>query len=157
MGQVGGILPPDITAYKLCRPNPQAATKATEKLSKELAGLEAGRLLEGLGASSVLALHREEGSATFLSAVADALQSDARFSEAGAVAMLTGSDAEGGLTGAFLLVGPADLVKGAGQAVAAAMEARGGGRPGRFQGKANRIDLRSEALTTLQSHANISA
>jgi hypothetical protein len=113
--------------------------------------------LEGLDASSVLALHREEGSATFLSAVADVLQADARFTEAGAVAMLTGSDTEGDLTGTFLLVGPASLVKGAGSEVAAAMEARGGGRPGRFQGKANRIDLRGEALITLRSCTNTSA
>jgi hypothetical protein len=135
----------------------KAANKATEKLTKELAGMEARRLLDGLSdGASVLSLHREEGAATFLSAVADVLLSDPNFIESGSIAMLTGSDVDGGLTGSFLLVGPPQLVKEAGGDVAGAMEARGGGRPGRFQGKANRIDLRGEALENLRTHVSTS-
>ena len=116
-----------------------------------MAGLQAEKLMVNVSASDVpvVFLHREEDSPLFLASVADALAANKAFSERKVVGLLTAADpnAKGG---SFYIVGPAELVKSLGNKVAAVMEGRGGGRPGRFQGKANRIDLRDEALGALR-------
>ncbi len=50
--------------------------------------------------------------------------------------VLTGGEGEG----VFLVVGPEDVVQRRGPELAALFEGRGGGRGGRYQGKANRLD-----------------
>jgi misacylated tRNA(Ala) deacylase len=52
--------------------------------------------------------------------------------------VLTGGEGDG----VFLVVGPEDEVQRRGPELAALLEGRGGGRGGRFQGKANRLDRR---------------
>ena len=53
--------------------------------------------------------------------------------------MLTGGqDGQGGV---FMLIGPADSVAAKGPLVAAAVSGRGGGAKGRYQGKAQQLDL----------------
>ena len=48
---------------------------------------------------------------------------------------------------------PADRVKAVGPKVAALLGGRGGGRPGRYQGKATAIEKAAQALTLLKEAA----
>ena len=52
--------------------------------------------------------------------------------------------------GLFLLAGPPDSVKKAGGPVAGIFGGRGGGRPGRYQGKAAFLEKAPEALEVMK-------
>lgn len=54
--------------------------------------------------------------------------------------------------GQFLLAGGDEDVAHLGPKVATCLEAKGGGRKGRFQGKAQRLEKRSEAETLIREH-----
>jgi len=114
------------------------AERETKQLKRELA--------EGLGAilvpdaHGVVELHRAGADMGFLNTVGGAVQR----AHPEATAFLT-ADGEG-TTGPFLILGPAERVAAVGPAVAEVLEGRGGGKGGRFQGKATRIDRRREAL-----------
>lgn len=56
----------------------------------------------------------------------------------------------GGLDGLFLVAGPPDLVKAAGGPVAELFGGQGGGRPGRYQGKAAFLDKAPQALELMR-------
>jgi alanyl-tRNA synthetase len=67
--------------------------------------------------------------------------------------LLTARENEAAKEGAFLLAGPTkhgDLVSELGGQVASLLEGRGGGRGGRFQGKARRLDLLADAKDLLE-------
>mmetsp|Transcript_8896 Transcript_8896/g.10314 ORF Transcript_8896/g.10314 Transcript_8896/m.10314 type:complete len:90 (+) Transcript_8896:1547-1816(+) len=51
--------------------------------------------------------------------------------------------------GSFLLAGPADVVKALGPQVAQVVGGRGGGRPGRMQGKASNLEKAGELESVL--------
>jgi len=57
-------------------------------------------------------------------------------------------------SGFFFIMGPKELVKTVGPEVAKILEGRGGGKNGRFQGKANRIERRHEVLKYLNTKSN---
>jgi misacylated tRNA(Ala) deacylase len=107
--------------------------KARQALSRELAAA-IGQGLSPMGEPPTLLWHREEADPAFLSAVADAVLAR----HPGALCVLTAGDRDG----VFLVAGPEARVKATGPQVAAALEGRGGGAKGRFQGKAARVDLR---------------
>lgn len=111
--------------------------KGLEKAQGELAELEAQRLAS-LGVPFV-SLHKSESDLEYISLVANALGQIP--SAQNTLALLTYSEGPAGKEGGFLLTGPAEVVKAAGPRVATALEGRGGGRPGRYQGKAARLDL----------------
>ena len=52
--------------------------------------------------------------------------------------------------GGFLIAGPAALVDSCGKDVAALMDGRGGGKGGRYAGKAKDLSKRGEALELLR-------
>ena len=54
------------------------------------------------------------------------------------------------VSGIFLLQGPPDVVKTAGPAVAQALGGKGGGRPGRMQGKGSHLQKAADAAALLQ-------
>ena len=108
---------------------------------RELASL----LVDGLASSSgVASLHRDESQMEFLRTVGAALhqRDPARW------ALLTAGRGDDGL---FLLVGPDEQLRQAGQAVARILEGKGGGARGLFQGKAARLGRRQQALEQLQA------
>lgn len=104
-------------------------SKQVRALSLELAGL-LGATLEAV--DGLVRLHRPDGDPAFLAAVADAVR--ARHPEA--VVVLTAGAREG----VFLVAGPEAEVARWGPHVAAALEGKGGGARGKFQGKAARVD-----------------
>ncbi len=60
-----------------------------------------------------------------------------------------------GAEGSFFLFGPEALVERLGAQVAALLEAKGGGKKGRFQGKAKRITARADVVALLQSQPEL--
>ncbi len=118
------------------------AERETKQLKKELAE----RLGAGLtpDAAGVIDFHRAGAEMGFLNTVGGAIKRG----HPDAVAFLT-ADGEG-TSGPFLILGPAERVAVVGPAVAEVLEGRGGGKGGRFQGKATRIDRRDEALKLFQ-------
>ncbi len=107
--------------------------KSAKVLSAELAGAIGATLTpEG----DTLRYHRDDADPAFLNAVADAVR--ARHPDA--LCVLTGGTREG----VFLVAGPEARVAEWGPRVAAALEGRGGGAKGKYQGKAARVDRRGE-------------
>ena len=82
----------------------------------------------------------------FASWLADAVQSKA---PAAVLFVTLAADAKS-KDGSFLLAGPESSVAALGQRAAAVLEGKGGGRKGRFQGKAARIDRAEQAAQELE-------
>ncbi|MFT5680411.1 MAG: misacylated tRNA(Ala) deacylase [Myxococcota bacterium] len=114
----------------------KAASRSRKALQMELAGLLGAQL----AASGQARLHREDADLGFLGGIASAAlrqRPDTTF-------LLTcGKD---GGAGMFVLAGPPDAVAALGRQVAEAVEGRGGGRAGRYQGRAQRLDLAALAV-----------
>ena len=117
----------------------KAASKATRALQIELAGHLGTALRDAPG--PVVALHRDDGDTAFLNAVATAALRD---DDDRCLLLTAGSRA-----GFFLVAGPPDRVNAAKDRVLEALEARGGGRPGRLQGKAANLGGREAAAEAL--------
>ncbi len=118
----------------------RAAGKALAATQAELADALGAELARQPG--PVRVLHRDEGDAAFLNRVATAALRDAP----GAVLLLTAGQAEG----AFLAAGPPARLEAVREALLSALEARGGGKPGRLQGKAARLAGRDAAAAILR-------
>ncbi len=98
-------------------------------------------------ADRVNALHRADGDMDFLRAIAEA----ASACRSDMLILLTGGGEKG--PGVFLLKGPANEVQKIGPSIAGILEGRGGGTGTIFQGKANSIEKRGEALSFLGTAA----
>ncbi len=121
-----------------------AEQRETERARRALAAEWAelvGRALVAAGAGPVV-FHRADADLALLGSVAAAIQ----VADPERLALLTAGE---GAAGVFLLVGPAERVAALGPQVASLLEARGGGRGGRFQGKAARLERRAEAAHLL--------
>jgi len=110
-------------------------------LTAELTELQAERL-KGMVASGkkVLELHRDLGDINFMRGLATALD------DTGALLLTT---AGGPKEGTFMLSGPADLVAKLGPKVAEAMDGKGGGGKGRYQGKVQNVAYRQCAVALM--------
>ena len=109
----------------------RAGAKSRKALLRELGTLLGAELARCEAAA--VHLHRDEADPGLLKSIADAaaaVRPDLRM-------LLTGGDPEG--PGVFLVAGPDAAVAQAGPAIASALEGRGGGRGGRFQGKADNL------------------
>lgn len=119
----------------------QAGLKQARRERKAL-GLElAEHLGRALAAAdgAVASLHRPDDDVELLRRTAQA----AREAGLNGWALLTAGQREG----VFILLGPEDsALRRVGDAVAAALDGRGGGAKGQYQGKAARIDRRDRAL-----------
>jgi Ser-tRNA(Ala) deacylase AlaX len=108
-------------------------------------------LAEGLGKrlaesdEAIVYEHRDAGDLGFLNSVVKAALSQNPEKRL----FLTHSDASRG-SGLFLLAGPPEWVKAAGAIAAEVMEGRGGGKPGRYQGKVQAVEKRVGALQAMQ-------
>ncbi len=89
--------------------------------------------------------HRDHADLGFLNSVAKIARRD----RPELTVLLTTGDRLG--EGLFLLVGPEAHVAAAKEVVSTLLGARGGGPPGRFQGKATHLDKLEDALAVLSS------
>ncbi len=111
---------------RLLTAGPEAHAEVVDKLGLELADLIGAQLAAAV--APVAHVHRPEADLGLLKRIVDV----ALTGGGDRVVLATGGDG----SGVFLLAGPAHRVDAAGPAVAAALAGRGGGRGGRFQGKA---------------------
>lgn len=121
----------------------RGAEKAVRALEDELAVALAAVLAAEAG--PVLAAHWPERSLPFLQRVA---RETVRLAPDRAVFLTSGSAGEGAFVLAAGAASPVD-VSAVGPVVAAALDGRGGGAGGLFQGKAGRLSAREEALRLL--------
>ncbi|KAK9817056.1 hypothetical protein WJX72_008928 [[Myrmecia] bisecta] len=129
------------------------AARTIKALQDELADIQGPELVAGLPETGgVAAYHRPDSDLPFLSYVARAASS----ANPNAVLLLTtttgpvSGKANAAQEGAFLMVGPPELIKAAGGKAAAAMGGKGGGRPGLYQGKASNVEKASHAADVLK-------
>jgi len=118
-----------------------------ERLAKTLALEVVTLLAEALRARIVAGertvhVHRTSADADFVKALATAL--DESLTEKGSLLLVTVGEGAG--EGTFTLAGPAALVEAASAGVAKALEGRGGGKGGRFQGKCQRLSATDAAV-----------
>ncbi|MEQ1567010.1 MAG: alanyl-tRNA editing protein [Myxococcota bacterium] len=118
----------------------KAAAKSRSALADELAASIGAALAAGPG--PLRALHRGDADLPFLNAVAAA----AGRAAPDAVLWLTAGE---GSEGAFLLVAPPERIGAVKGELLDRLGAKGGGPPGRLQGKASRIDRRDDVLALL--------
>ena len=128
-----------------------AARNLAERSNRHLEEQLADLLGEQLAASSepFAALHRDDADFGFLNRITRA----ALDRRPDLLLLLTAGPSQDGRknrAGLFLLAGPPDIVKELGPVVAEVVEGRGGGSPGRFQGKATRLENTEDALEFLR-------
>lgn len=125
----------------------KAGAKALAAARAELAAQAAQELVRDIAERSakVACFHREEANLAFISEVSDAANDalQARAHAAPFLLLCTASDDTGGAAGAFLLLGDEARVAALGPELAAKLGGKGGGRKGRFQGKASSMDAKS--------------
>lgn len=126
----------------------RVSNKQIKTLVGEVAALKAAEIVKG--PSKAACLHRGDAAdSQFISAVAEAVQK----LSPNHLVLLTASNEDNAskeVDGFFLLVGPEMAVAKYGGDVAKALEGRGGGRKGLYQGKATRIDKRAEAFAVIK-------
>ncbi len=132
-------------AVSRLREHGRAAAKALKALRTELAE-HLGREL-GASTDAVAVLHRDIADLGLLGVIA-AAATRATPPELTPVRLLTGGPERG--AGVFLLVGPDAQVAALGPEVAGLLKGRGGGRGGRYQGKAAALEHRAEATALLR-------
>jgi alanyl-tRNA synthetase len=120
-----------LAAVERATEDAKAQAKANKSLVMELA--------KAIGASlpvagEIVRFHRDDADLPFLNTVADTVR--ARAPEV--IVLATAGTREG----VFLVAGPEERVAAWGPRVAEALEGRGGGARGKFQGKAARVDRR---------------
>ncbi|KAJ1444827.1 Threonyl/alanyl tRNA synthetase [Pelagophyceae sp. CCMP2097] len=114
-------------------------------LTKDYVALEAARLAQAAQGKGIVHAHRANAadSGELAKALATAFEQSA---DKTLLLQTFGSGAEA----SFLLSGPADLLSAAKQAVATALDGKGGGKDSRYQGKCNRADNAPEALSAAE-------
>jgi Ser-tRNA(Ala) deacylase AlaX len=124
----------------------RSSARQLRQLRSELAEALAQALLTQ-PSDGLAQLHRTEDDLPMLQAIAGS----ALALRPGLVLLLTGGAPPGGLpSGCFLLAGPVDVVARLGPELAPLLAGRGGGARGRYQGRAERLDLREQAVTHLR-------
>ncbi|CAE8717559.1 unnamed protein product [Polarella glacialis] len=115
--------------------------KEVKTLLAEVVEFTAERLRQRvLNGEKVLDIHRESGDMDLMKDLASALDDTSSL-------LLTTFGGPG--SGTFMLSGPPELVAKLGPGVAEVLQGRGGGK-GRYQGKAEKISARGEAIAMLQ-------
>jgi alanyl-tRNA synthetase len=121
----------------------QEHEKAAKALSLEVVALLGETLRARLAAGErVVHVRRPAADAEFVKALATSLEEP--LSETKGLLLVTVGEGDG--EGSFTLAGPAALVDAASAAVATALEGRGGGKGGRYQGKCMKLGAADAAL-----------
>ena len=122
--------------------------RALKALSAEVVALTVDTMRSRLGeGEKVLHVNRPTADPDFIKSLATAL--DEALAEHMAVLLVTVGEGHG--EGTFTLAGPAALVDSASSGVAKALEGRGGGKGGRFQGKCARLGGVTEAIAAAKA------
>jgi len=117
--------------------------KAAKAYALEVVALLSERLkAQAAAGEKVIHVHRTAADADFVKALATALDDTLTAQQA----LLLVTVGEGVGEGTFTLAGPPALVDSASASVARALDGRGGGKGGRFQGKCQRLGEASNAL-----------
>lgn len=119
------------TAIRRLQDDSKGAAREKKALLMALSGLRGAELAR----SGAARFHHDEADLGFLRGVGAAASAAAPER----VFVLTGGP--DGQPGVFMLIGPAAAVAATGPQVAAAVSGRGGGAKGRYQGKAQQLDL----------------
>ena len=121
----------------------RALEKQVSLLQAEVVELAATSLMDKVAiGQKVVSYHRESADSGFIKGLATAMD------KSGALLLTTvgSGEAAGSGAGVFMLSGPDELVNATSGAVAAALDGRGGGKGGRFQGKCKSIGGRGDAV-----------
>lgn len=126
----------------------QEHEKAAKALALEVVALLGEALKARVAAGEkVVHVHRAAADADFVKALATTL--DEALGAHGALLLVTVGEGAG--EGTFTLAGPPALVDTASAGVAKALEGRGGGKSGRFQGKCQKLGAAGDALAAATS------
>ncbi|XP_014673621.1 PREDICTED: alanyl-tRNA editing protein Aarsd1-B-like [Priapulus caudatus] len=123
------------------------ATRNSLSLLRDVAVLEAQRhLRSGDQTTRLFSLHRKEGDVEFMNIVANEISEQNKDT---LMFLTVGDEKESGF---FLLSGPQEAVSSLGSSVCTALEGKGAGKAGRFQGKAGKLSKRGEALRIIEEY-----
>ena len=128
-----------------------ALAKQRKRLIADIAALDAEALCARLAADpTVVEHHRCSVGMEYLEALVAAVAEKRPDAVASTLFVLTASEGpavEG--PGSFLIVGPADAVQAAGKVAREVLSGKGGGKGGKFQGKADHMEKRNELIAKL--------
>ncbi|CAB4004576.1 Alanyl-tRNA editing Aarsd1 [Paramuricea clavata] len=123
----------------------KAANKVNRSQLRELALLEAYKIKSGDKKEPYVCIHRDDADMEYMNTIANELK------DQDILLFITCGAAKG--SGQFLLAGPETAVAQLGSKVAELLEGKGGGKKGRFQGKANKLSGRSAVVKLLQEYS----
>ncbi|XP_062520178.1 alanyl-tRNA editing protein Aarsd1-like [Corticium candelabrum] len=115
----------------------KSSAKVTRSYLREIAQLIVYNHLHNESRDPVACIHRDDGDMEFMNSVANELAPQ------GIVCLITVGPEKG--AGQFLLAGSEDIISSLGPKVAEILDGKGGGRKGRYQGKANGLRGREKA------------
>ncbi|CAH1773611.1 unnamed protein product [Owenia fusiformis] len=124
--------------------NLKIAQKSALTLMRDLAILEAKMFKSNGNAGNYFTLHRKEGDSEFMNIIVNEINSG------DVLIFLTTGDEKG--AGLFLLAGTEDQISHLGPKVAEVLEGKGAGKKGKFQGKANKLNKRTEAEIIIKDY-----
>ncbi|KAM7426852.1 Alanyl-tRNA editing protein Aarsd1 [Porites harrisoni] len=125
----------------------KSVNKVTKSQLRELAQLEAYQLQSSSETKTYFYIHRENGDMDYMNALVNELSKQPRL-----VLVTVGPDKG---PGQFLLFGDEKQVSQIGPKIAAVFEGKGGGKKGRYQGKANTLKTRSSAEDLLKEFTSM--
>ncbi|XP_061446645.1 alanyl-tRNA editing protein Aarsd1-like isoform X1 [Rhineura floridana] len=133
-----------VEAVKRLQNSLKQLQKNNLNLLRDLAVLTAQSLKKNLAQEPVLVLHRKDGDSEFMNIIANEIGT-------GQETLLFLSVGDEKAAGLFLLAGPPETVEKLGPRVAELLEGKGAGKPGRYQGKATRMNRRAEVEALLRT------
>lgn len=136
------------TAVDRIQTSLKAVNKATKSQLKEIAQLEAYQLKATSQTKTYLYIHRENGDMDYMNALVNEL------SDQPLPVLVTVGPDKG--PGQFLLYGNEKQVSQIGPKIATILEGKGGGKKGRFQGKANTLKTRDAVEDLLKEFFTLS-
>ncbi|XP_029647015.1 alanyl-tRNA editing protein Aarsd1 [Octopus sinensis] len=120
----------------------KSSQKCIASLLHDIASLEIRHFNSQEPKEPLFVLHRKEADMDFMNFLCREMSNQE------VTLFLTGGDDKG--SGLFMLVGKEDLVADVGPSVAKILDGKGAGKKGRFQGKANKMANRDEAIKVIQ-------
>ncbi|XP_061446648.1 alanyl-tRNA editing protein Aarsd1-like isoform X4 [Rhineura floridana] len=132
-----------VEAVKRLQNSLKQLQKNNLNLLRDLAVLTAQSLKKNLAQEPVLVLHRKDGDSEFMNIIANEIGTGETL-----LFLSVGDEKAAGL---FLLAGPPETVEKLGPRVAELLEGKGAGKPGRYQGKATRMNRRAEVEALLRT------
>ncbi|KAI0215837.1 Alanyl-tRNA editing protein Aarsd1-A [Lamellibrachia satsuma] len=125
----------------------KVANKNATTLLRDVAALECDKFKAKTNRDPLFVLHRREGDNEFMNSIVQ------RLAEEEVLLFLTTGDDKG--AGTFMLAGREETVGELGPRIAEILDGKGGGKKGRFQGKASKLSRRAEAEKLLWDYISM--